>query len=117
MVEKVPRRLLASSISAPMYCPGVTMLTPPERMATLVSFRVARWPAEELRTELGRRVFAITRTVPELDALRISVGWFNTEAELDAFCGAVAELAAHTPDTLPRKPALVIVPGLPEGPA
>lgn len=107
-------RLARHAAEALAGVPGVTLLTPLERMASLVSFRVAGWPAEELRAELGRRVFAISRTIPDLDALRISVGWFNTEAELDVFVGAVAELAAHTPATLPRRPAMVIVPGGPD---
>ena len=89
--------------------PGVTLLTPRERMATLVTFRVAGWPSEALRTELSRRVFAITRTLPALDALRISVGFFNTDEELGRFVEAVAELARYTPETLPRRPSLVVV--------
>ncbi|MGZ3587934.1 MAG: hypothetical protein ACXVAE_02600, partial [Candidatus Limnocylindrales bacterium] len=86
-------------------------LTPQERMATLVTFRVAGWSAEELRVELGRRIFAITRTIPDLDALRISVGWFNTEDELETFVGAVAELARTTPAALPVRAGLAIVSG------
>lgn len=89
--------------------PGVTLLTPRERMATLVSFRVGGWTALELQDELARRVFAITRTIPDSDALRISVGFFNTEDELERFAGAVTELARHTPATLPRRPPLVML--------
>lgn len=90
--------------------PGVTLVTPQERMATLVSFRVQGWTPLELREELSRRVFAITRTVAAVDALRISVGFFNSEDELERFAEAVAELARHTPATLPRRPALVMLP-------
>ena len=42
---------------------GVEMVTPREAMATLVSFRVAGWPAQTVMDELGARVFAIVRTV------------------------------------------------------
>src|SRR3990170_5381922 len=90
--------------------PGVTLVTPQGRMATLVSFRVQGWTPLELREELSRRVFAITRTVAAVDALRISVGFFNSEDELERFAEAVAELARHTPATLPRRPALVMLP-------
>ena len=38
-----------------------------------------------------------------------SVAWFNTEDELDRFASGVAELAAHTPETLPRRPSLVML--------
>jgi L-cysteine/cystine lyase len=89
--------------------PGVTMLTPRNRMATLVTFRIAGWPAEEAVRELGARVFAITRSIPALDAVRISVGFFNTADELERFAGAVELLASHTPETLPPKPRLTIV--------
>jgi selenocysteine lyase/cysteine desulfurase len=58
---------------------------------------------------LGARVFAITRTVPPLDAIRISVGFFNTADELERFAAAVELLATHTPATLPPKPQLTII--------
>jgi L-cysteine/cystine lyase len=108
-------RLARATADGLAAVPGLTLLTPRERMASLISFRVAGWTAEELRVALGRRIFAITRTIPDLDALRISVGWYNTEQELELFVGAVEELARHTPSTLPERPALVIVPGLPGG--
>jgi L-cysteine/cystine lyase len=108
-------RLARAAADGLAAIPGLTLLTPQERMATLISFRVAGWTAEELRIALGRRIFAITRTIPDLDALRISVGWYNTEQELELFVGAVSELARHTPDTLPERPGLVIMPGLPGG--
>ena len=81
------------------------MLTPRDRMATLVTFRIAGWPADDAVRELGARVFAITRTVPPLDAIRISVGFFNTDDELERFAEAVELLAAHTPATLPPQAA------------
>ncbi len=88
---------------------GVDLVTPREHMATLVTFRIAGWPAEAALDELGARVFAIARTVPLVDALRISVGFFTSEAELDRFVDAVALLAAHTPETLPPRRRLMIL--------
>ena len=85
------------------------MITPPERMGTLVTFRIAGWSGEAAVAELGSRVFAITRTIPPLDAVRISVGFFNTDEELDRLAGAVELLAAHTPETIPPKQRLTIV--------
>jgi L-cysteine/cystine lyase len=83
--------------------PGVTVLTPPERMATLVTFRIAGWPAQAALDELGARVFAIARTITSLDAIRLSVGFFNSEEELERLAGAIELLAAHTPGTIPPR--------------
>jgi L-cysteine/cystine lyase len=88
---------------------GVTMLTPHERMATLVTFRIRGWSADAAVAELGARIFAITRTIPPLDAVRISVGFFNTDAEIERFAETVELLAAHTPESIPPKARLTIV--------
>jgi L-cysteine/cystine lyase len=90
---------------------GVTMVTPSDRLATLITFRLDSWAAADALDEIGRRTFAIARVVDALDAIRISVGFFNTTAELSRFCEVVEEIAAHTPDTLPRRPALTILGG------
>jgi L-cysteine/cystine lyase len=89
--------------------PGVTVLTPAGAMATLVTFRIAGWPAQAALDELGSRVFAIARTIPSLDALRISVGFFNSEDELERLAEAVELLASHTPETLPPRRLLAIL--------
>ncbi|HSW42923.1 MAG TPA: aminotransferase class V-fold PLP-dependent enzyme [Patescibacteria group bacterium] len=86
--------------------PGVTLVTPRERMATLVSFRVAGWRAEEVADVLGRRVHAIVRSIPGLDAVRLSVAFFTTDDELRRVLDAVEEVAAHTPATLPARPSI-----------
>jgi L-cysteine/cystine lyase len=88
---------------------GVTVLTPIERMATLVAFRIDGWPAQAALDELGSRVFAIARTIPSLDAIRISVGFFTSEDELERFAAAVELLTAHTPETLPPRRLLTIL--------
>ena len=90
---------------------GVTVLTPADRMATLVTFRIAGWPAQAALDELGARVFAIARTIESLDALRISVGFFTSDEELERLAGAVELLAGHTPETLPRRRRLAILDG------
>jgi L-cysteine/cystine lyase len=88
---------------------GVDVLTPHDRMATLVTFRIRGWPAQAALAELGARVFAIVRPVEDLDAIRISVGFYNTEAELERFAEAVELLAAHTPDSIPPRRTLTIL--------
>jgi L-cysteine/cystine lyase len=88
---------------------GVELLTPRGRMATLVTFRIAGWTPDEALAELGARIFAIARTIPILDAIRISVGFFTTDEEIERFAGAVELLAAHTPATLPPRPRLTVL--------
>lgn len=88
---------------------GVTLLTPRDRMATLVSFRIAGWPAEAALDELAARTFAIARTLPLVDALRISVGFWTTEDELERFLDGVRLLAAHAPETIPPRRTLAML--------
>jgi L-cysteine/cystine lyase len=89
--------------------PGVSVLTPTSRMATLVTFRIAGWSAQAALDELGARVFAIARTIASLDALRISVGFFTSEEELERLAGAIELLASHTPETVPPRRVLAIL--------
>jgi L-cysteine/cystine lyase len=88
---------------------GVELLTPRERMATLVTFRIAGWTPDEALAELNGRIFAIARTIPELDAVRISVGFFTTNDEIERVAAVVELLAAHTPASLPQRPRLTII--------
>ena len=88
---------------------GVELLTPRDRMATLVTFRISGWTPDEALAEMGGRIFAIARTMPPLDAIRISVGFFTTEDEIDRFAVGVELLASHTPATLPPRPRLTIL--------
>jgi L-cysteine/cystine lyase len=88
---------------------GVTVLTPLDRMATLVTFRIGGWPAQVALDELGGRTFAIARTIPSLDAIRISLGFFTSDDELERFAEAVELLAGHTPETLPPRRTLAIL--------
>jgi len=100
-------RLLVEQLAA---IDGVGLLAPQDPLAGIVTFRLPpAWGAEAAADELGRRVFAIVRPLPEHKALRASVSWFNSDEELSRFAGAVAELARHTPETLPRRPALTIL--------
>jgi L-cysteine/cystine lyase len=104
-------RLARATAAALDGIPGVTVVTPRERMATLVAFRIAGWPPAQALDAIRRRSFAVLRTLDPREALRASVGWFNSEDELDRFVASVAEVARHTPESLPPRPELTILPG------
>lgn len=89
--------------------PGVTVLTPRHAMAGLVAFRVEGWPAQSVWEELGARTFAVTRTVPLVDAVRLSVACFTTDDELERVAACVELLAAHTPATVPPRRSLTLL--------
>lgn len=84
-------------------------LLSPDPIAAIVCFRLPAWPTEQLLDELRRRAFAIIGATPDGEAVRASVAWFNTEDEIDRFVWAVSEIAAHTPETLPRKKILEVL--------
>jgi selenocysteine lyase/cysteine desulfurase len=87
---------------------GVEVITPLDAIATTVCFRLTAWPTDEALDELRRRVFAIIGSTGDGEAVRASVAWFNTDEELDRFASAVSELGRHTPDSLPRRPPLIV---------
>jgi selenocysteine lyase/cysteine desulfurase len=101
-------RLAARLHGALSAIAGVEVVTPAPPPAAIVTFRLAAWPAEAAGEELGRRVYALLSALPGPDLLRASVGWFNTDEELERFAQAVATIAAHTPASLPRRPPLVV---------
>lgn len=88
---------------------GIEILAPARGIGTVLPFRMARWPVLEAAEELGRRAFAQLDVDEPRDLLRASVGAWLREEELDRFVTAVAELAAHTPATLPRRPLLTVL--------
>ena len=88
---------------------GVEVLTPRDRMAGLISFRIRGWEIEPALQELQSRTFSIARTIPLVNALRISVGFWTTEDEIERFLDGVRLLASHSPETLPPRRTLTIV--------
>jgi L-cysteine/cystine lyase len=88
---------------------GVTLLTPRDRMAGLVTFRIDGWDAQAALDELSARTFAVARTLPLVDALRISVGFWTSEEELDRFLDGVRLVSSHTPESIPPRRMLTIV--------
>lgn len=90
---------------------GVELVADPDAHGAVAAFGIAGWDSETAATELGRSIFAIIEADAEADLIRASVGAWNRESELDRFVERVAELAAHTPETLPRRPSLTVISG------
>ena len=88
--------------------PGVTVVTPRPARGTLVSFRIRGWTAARAVAEVAPRATAVLRDVPAVEALRLSIGFWNTEAELDRVATVVEHVAGHTPETLPPRRIAVL---------
>ena len=104
-------RLAGEAAAMLAEIPGVEVVTPRDRMAGLVTFRIAGWKPGPALHELSQRTLCIARTIPPLEAIRISVGFYNTEHELRRFAEGVALVAAHTPESIPRRPAIQVLRG------
>lgn len=72
---------------------GVTMMTPRDRMAGLVHFRVEGIAPTELTTKLHAAGILI-RDTHDPDANRVSTGFYNTEAEIDCLRDAIEQVQA-----------------------
>lgn len=88
---------------------GVELLGGAVATGPLMALRIRGWPAADAAAELARRPFAVLELDDGADLLRASVGAWLREAEVDRFAAAVADLARHTPQTMPRRPALRVV--------
>jgi L-cysteine/cystine lyase len=104
-------RLAGEAAAMLAEVPGVEVLTPSGGVSGLVTFRIAGWKASAAIRELEQRTLCIARTIPPLDAIRISVGFFNTEAELRRFRNGVALVAENTPETIPHRPRIEVLRG------
>jgi L-cysteine/cystine lyase len=104
-------RLAGEAAAMLAEVPGVEVITPRDHMAGLVTFRIAGWKPGPALRELSQRTLVIARTIPPLDAIRISVGFFNTGAELRRFRDGVALVAANTPATIPHRPKIEVLHG------
>jgi L-cysteine/cystine lyase len=102
------RRLARGMADDLAAIPGVTVVTPRPAQGTLVSFRIAGWTAAQAAAEVGPRALAILRDVAAIDAVRLSIGFWTTEAELDRVAEVVEHVARHTPETLPPRRLAVL---------
>lgn len=76
--------------------PGVTVLTPADQLAGLVSFQIGDADVDEAVAFLARAGISI-RSIHENHALRISTGFYNTTDEIDRTAEVVRELLKQHP--------------------
>jgi L-cysteine/cystine lyase len=75
---------------------GVEVRTPPGRHAGLLHFNLAGWPPAAVEQELlPRRV--LVRSMVEPACVRVSTGFYNHEADLQALVGGLEELRRLPP--------------------
>jgi selenocysteine lyase/cysteine desulfurase len=108
------RRLAERTYARLAALPGVRMAVGPSEHAALLAWSVEGWSAAQATDELSHSVFAILDADPAGERVRAGLGAWNTEDELARFTDRVAELAAHTPASLPRRPSLTILGARPE---
>jgi selenocysteine lyase/cysteine desulfurase len=88
---------------------GVELLTPLDRTATILSFRIRGWSAADALEELGARAFVLASALPSLDAIRVGIGFFNTAAEIDRLAETVELIARYSPASLPPRRRLSVI--------
>jgi L-cysteine/cystine lyase len=75
---------------------GVSVITPRHAMGGLVNFTIAGITPQEITDQLYKYGYTIryVDTKPCAVSARASIGWWNTESEVDGLADAVAEVAA-----------------------
>jgi L-cysteine/cystine lyase len=81
--------------------PGVQILTPPEAHAGLVTFTLAGYDPTRVMMKLAEEGIVL-RYVGEPYALRISTGFYNTEADIDRLASALQAVQKIDPSLLPE---------------
>ncbi len=89
------QRLAGLALSGLSRTPGVEVVTSSTDHAGLVSFRVGDHPPESIVQQLADR-HILVRSIQRPRAVRLSLGYYNTENEVEEVIAAVGELAKTT---------------------
>ena len=81
--------------------PGVTVITPPGPQAGLITFNVDGYDPPRVMTKLGEEGIVL-RFVPTPHALRISTGFYNSEADIDRLVAGLQAIQKIDPELLPE---------------
>ena len=77
--------------SALKTIPHLTMLTPTAGESGLISFRLEGCDEEKVVKQLQDQHNIFIRNIPSMKSLRVSTGFYNTEAEIDTLVKALRE--------------------------
>ncbi len=79
---------------------GVTVITPPGPQAGLITFNLDGYDPARVATRLEEEGIVL-RFLPDPYALRLSTGFYNTEADIDRLVAALQAILADEPEALP----------------
>jgi len=74
------------------HVPGLTMLTHEPGGSGILSFTLSKRDDAEVVKQLQEKYNIYIRNIPNMNALRVSTGFYNTEEEIDILVRALAEL-------------------------
>lgn len=69
--------------------PGLRLLSPRPGDSGLLAFTLEGQSPDEVVTYLGEQYHISIRTIPEMNSMRVSTGFYNTEEEIDTLVGAL----------------------------
>jgi len=72
--------------------PGLTLLTPRPGASGLVTFKIEGYDVEEVVKRLKDEHNIYIRSIPSIEALRVSTGFYNTEEEIDMLVRALQDM-------------------------
>jgi L-cysteine/cystine lyase len=75
--------------------PGLTLLTPTPGASGLITFTLEGQDAGEVVKQLQEEHNIYIRSIPSIEALRISTGFYNTEEEIDTVVQALLDMGKN----------------------
>ncbi len=76
--------------------PGLTLLTPKPGASGLVTFKIEGcYDVDEVVKRLKEEHNIYIRSIPSIEALRVSTGFYNTEEEIDTLVHALLDIGKH----------------------
>jgi L-cysteine/cystine lyase len=82
--------------------PGVKLVTPPGPQAGLVTFNLTGYDPARVVLKLSEENIVVRYLPDPYYSLRISTGFYNTEAEIDRLLEALRSIQASDPESLPQ---------------